>query len=84
MGLRIFSNGMHCRTVISLDAVSSRLYELRIPLNLQAGEEDRKRQCESKIYEAAERLANRKPEIEQEEGHLDDGVRAIDHDLFDK
>jgi len=57
---------------MSLDAVSLRPYELRIPFNLQAGEEDRKRQCESNIYEATELLANRKPEIEQEEGHLDD------------
>ena len=84
MGLRIFSNGTHCRTVMSLDDVSLRSYKLRIPFNLQAGEENRKRQCESNIYEAAERLTNRKPEIEQEEGHLDDGVCTIDHDFFNK
>jgi len=69
---------------MSLDVVSLRPYELRIPVNLQAREENRKRQCESNIYEAAERLTNRKPEIEQEKGHLDDGVFAIDHDLFDE
>jgi len=84
MGLRIFSNGIHCRTVMSLDVISLRPYELRLPLNLQAGEEDRKCQCESKMYEAAEHLTNRKPKIEQEEGHLDDGMCAIDHDLFDE
>jgi len=69
---------------MSLDVVNQRPHELRIPLNLQAGEEDRKRQCESNIYEAAEGLTNRKPEIEQEEGHLDDGMCAINHDLFDE
>jgi len=69
---------------MSLDVVSLLPYELRIPTNLQAGEEDRERKRESKIYEAAERLTNRKPEIEQEEGHLDDGVCAVDHDLFDE
>lgn len=69
---------------MSLDAVSLRPYELRIPFNLQAGEENRKRKRESKIYEAAEHLANRKPEIEQEKRHLDDGVCAVNHDFFDK
>jgi len=69
---------------MSLDAVSQWLYGLRIPFNLQTGEKNRERERESKIYKSAERLANRKPEIEQEKGHLDDGVCAIDHGLFDK
>ena len=31
MGLRIFSNGIHCRTVMSLYVVSLRPYEMRTP-----------------------------------------------------